>query len=308
MDQPDETAKEAADELPTLPPPPVEGPVGLRWANPGPKAAARLATSRPASPVRRPQAAGNTLPPRLPPEPPKGGSYTTPTLPLPSLRGGAPQAVPVSPSGPRAGTLPRVEGGDGTKGFLRRGRRRWLVAAGATVAAAAAAAAALATLATSAQRSSGALGPAEAFASLVVALSHADTAAQTAAAGACPVSAPASARRQRVLYALQGSEAAAQGVLAKMAAEKATLLGWPPGRTLYGELASVARLALEKDAQVRAWLVDLQATGCYSAPGNNWFHQQALLAAVGERAASQRLAGTWRPLARRYHLKSPDAI
>jgi hypothetical protein len=77
---------------------------------------------------------------------------------------------------------------------------------------------------------------------------------------------------------------------------------WPPGRVIYGDLASLTRLVLDKGADLEAWLSGLQATGCYSAPANNLFYTRALQAASAERVAARQLLVDWAPSARRYHL------
>jgi hypothetical protein len=188
-----------------------------------------------------------------------------------------------------------------TRGAPPPSRRwRWLLALAAVLVVAGAAV--FVAVGAVGKGSSGAPAAARKFESLLGQLSSSDALASRAASTACLRRPPGSGVRERALSTLRSSELAAQGVLALLSSERAALVEWPPGRVIYGDLASLTRLVLDKGADLEAWLSGLQATGCYSAPANNLFYTRALQAASAERVAARQLLVDWAPSARRYHL------
>ncbi len=83
----------------------------------------------------------------------------------------------------------------------------------------------------------------------------------------------------------------------------AAVLGRPPlGPSFGAQLATAVRSALVAEQAYAAWLVDLQGTGCYSAPTNDLHYEQAKAASAASRRAWQRLSSSWAPVARTYGL------
>jgi hypothetical protein len=62
--------------------------------------------------------------------------------------------------------------------------------------------------------------------------------------------------------------------------------------------------SVQADAGYRAWLEDLQATGCYSAPTNDVHYRAATAASLVAGQAEEELAAGWAGIASRSHLRS----
>ena len=273
------------DELPTMPPPPRAAPSGLRWAGSSP------AGYRPASPpAERPPSE---------PEPPGEGADLTVRLasPVPAPQAPAPQGSSVTEQ------LPALAGGP--KAESRSRRRWWYVVAAVAVLAALAAALAIA-LPRLDRSGAGKVSPPSDLSSMLSSLSSADRLTRQAVNIAC--AGPASpGLRQPAVSDLDQAEASDRAVLSSLEAGRARLSTWPAATPLLGPIARVARASLAVEGDYQAWVSDLEATGCFSAPRNDLNYERAQLATSSQSSATGQLARLWSPVARRYGLR-PNAV
>lgn len=287
------------DELPTLPPPPRAAPTGLRWAG----------SSSP--PGHRPAPRQSRPTERLPfaPEPP--GERADPTVPLaspvPASQGPASQGPglqgPVSQASSVTQRLPTLAEGPQP---APRPRRRWSYVVAAVAALAALAAVALAVVLPRLDKAgAGKATPSADLSSMLSSLSGADRLTRLAVDAACAATSPGP--RQPAVSDLDQAEASDRAVLSSLDAGRARLATWPAATPLLGPIAQVARASLAVEGDYQAWVSDLEATGCFSAPRNDLNYEQAQIAASSQSAAAGQLARVWAPLARRYGLR-PSAV
>ena len=267
------------DELPTMPPPPRAAPSGLRWAGSSPPG------HRPASrPTER-------LP--LGPEPPAGGAdLTVPLSQVPASQvSSVTEQMPALAEGPQPGPRPR---------------RRWLYVVAAVVVIAALAAVALAVVLPRLDKAgAGKASPSADLSSMLSSLSGADRLTRQAVNVACAGTSPGS--RQPAVSDLDQAEASDRAVLSSLDAGRARLSTWSAATPLLGPIAQVARDSLAVEVYYQAWVSDLEATGCFSAPRNDLHYEQAQMATSSQAAAAGQLARVWAPVARRYRLR-PSAV
>ncbi len=141
------------------------------------------------------------------------------------------------------------------------------------------------------------------FAGLLSASARAGGWTRGAVAGACRLSAPGAEYRQALVVQVGGAISLYESVLAQ-ARGKLSAGSWTGGRALGVQLVTADTRALGASEDFQAWLVDLQATGCYGGPTNDLHYQEAMAASKQALEASQRLASAWAPVAGRYQLPS----
>lgn len=239
-----------------------------------------------------------TMPP--PPAPRQAGlRWATP----PAVR--RPRIVPAvpSPGFPPTRPLPQVE-------TPPPGRHRklpfmlGLVLAAAVVAAGLVLALGTAPSGQSPRRGVTHLAPPLVFEDLLHSLSGAGALAGRAVAQACQETGPQSGARQVLVSDLGRAAAEDRTVLSTLSASRARLVIWSDGAgaKLFGSMETLAGASLIAAGDYKAWLLDLQSTGCYSAPENNLHYERASGASLAEERAAEHLAAVWAPVARRYHL------
>ena len=262
-------------ELPTVPPAPRRDKAALRWATPGPAPAPgrepgrrlRPGPSRPAAPREEP-----TAPVLVPPGPPGRGAPARP--------------------GPPGQAGPDLDAGAGTGGGGHRRLFALLVLAGALCALAGAALVIVwrvgqdKVAGTSPPVSSVPSSPLPAgFAGLLGTEATAARLVQGGLDHACrPVTPQSGARALLVAEVGRGADLYHQ-VLVGVKADQVALARMPEGRARSAEAVRAAGLARSAESSGRAagayaaWLEDLQATGCYSAPTNDIHYREATAAA-----------------------------
>ncbi len=124
-----------------------------------------------------------------------------------------------------------------------------------------------------------------------------------AVAGSCGNVTPGSARRQTLIGDLNRAIELRVSVLDGTRVDRLSISAIPDGRLLMAELSHATAASLKVDEDYAAWLVDLQATGCFSAPTNDLHYMAATEAAPAATRADQSLAGDWAPLALRVDLR-----
>ena len=372
---------EPAEDLPTMPPGPLQRTAALRWATSEPLPTADQSSSSdeasPAQGALRQPVTLKAVAPSLRDLPPVDGrgrygsaSQLGPPAqsPLdphlqgpPTLRLGPPTAAPIyggaatvaaatvaaatvagatvagatvagtglegpwPESAGREGTGPQVTGPEGAgpegtgptgqRDALRRdgaGRKRHgkgktmlALAAVAVVALLAAAVYALESAGTGSHQSNvhhASVGEA-AFARLLATSASAHDLVAAAVAGSCGNGAPGSASRQTLIGELNRAIGLRVSVLDGTRVDRLSISAIPDGRLLMAELGQATAASLKVDEDYAAWLVDLQATGCFSAPTNDLHYVAATEAALAAARADQSLAGNWAPLALRVDLR-----
>ncbi|HUB70102.1 MAG TPA: hypothetical protein VL984_06740, partial [Acidimicrobiales bacterium] len=120
-----------------------------------------------------------------------------------------------------------------------------------------------------------AMGPTTAFKLLAGAVAAAQEATSGAASQACATQPPATARRQALLGTISAAQKRQLSVLGLLGGDKAGLAKISGGPRLVGLLTQDAALSARVDADYYSWVEDLQATGCYSAPDNDFHYIEA---------------------------------
>ncbi|MGP8209388.1 MAG: hypothetical protein ACLQVK_25570 [Acidimicrobiales bacterium] len=159
-------------------------------------------------------------------------------------------------------------------------------------------------LTSSPRPSPGQLSPEQLFDKLLATSAAAQLLAQAAVDGACGTTPPQSTARGRLEAQVGQADALRRHVLQGVRADQAALTSMPAGRELSADLVRATDASVQADAGYRAWLEDLQATGCYSAPTNDVHYQAATAASLVARQAQERLAAGWAVIASRSHLRS----
>lgn len=137
------------------------------------------------------------------------------------------------------------------------------------------------------------------FEGLLASTAGAQRRAATALSTACRVAAPGVGPRQSGATQLSNAEATDRSVLVSLGARRGFLAALPGGAALAADLGQLAGESAQADADYRAWLLDLEATGCYGAPTNDIHYLEASQASLAASAAQRHLADGWAPLARR---------
>jgi hypothetical protein len=127
---------------------------------------------------------------------------------------------------------------------------------------------------------------------------------RTAVDGACRTAAPLSGARAGLVAQIGRADALRRYVLADVDDQQAALLKMPGGRALSADLLRATGASIRADAAYAAWLGDLQATGCYSAPTNDIHYRAAAQASVAADHAKVQLAAGWASVASRSGLRS----
>ena len=262
-------------ELPTVPPAPRRDKAALRWATPGPAPA----------PGRVPAAAYDRAPPGLP-RPVRSLPHRCWSLPV------HPDGARPPGPGRRGQAGPDLDAGAGTGGGGHRRLFALLVLAGALCALAGAALVIVwrvgqdKVAGTSPPVSSVPSSPLPAgFAGLLGTEATAARLVQGGLDHACrPVTPQSGARALLVAEVGRGADLYHQ-VLVGVKADQVALARMPEGRARSAEAVRAAGLARSAESSGRAagayaaWLEDLQATGCYSAPTNDIHYREATAAA-----------------------------
>ena len=255
------------DELPTMPPPPRARQPGLRWAT-SPRAAPRA--TRPVTPPH--QAFASVAPTRqLPPVRVSPSARVTPSAP-----GESPHRRPVYLFVALAAALAAVVAASlvltfssGREGHVKASKPLAL------------------------------LSPPLAFEDALRSLSGANEEAGRIVAAGCQVSSPASPARQALVSQLTGLVNADSALLSDLVSARSRLSAW--SGLLFTRTSGLTQASLVAIVDYRTWLQDLQATGCYSAPGNNLNYEQAQKAASAEGKDAREVSSVWGPVARRHH-------
>jgi len=137
------------------------------------------------------------------------------------------------------------------------------------------------------------LPPREAFAYLVGTTSDARRLTRATVGQACREQPPAAVARQALSGDLSRATTMSESVVALLRADRRRLLALSHGRALVSLVREVAGWSVTADAGYQAWLQDLQATGCYSAPTNDLHYLQAQQAAAREGVAARELSAIW---------------
>ncbi|HXW81308.1 MAG TPA: hypothetical protein VEJ84_17535 [Acidimicrobiales bacterium] len=141
------------------------------------------------------------------------------------------------------------------------------------------------------------------FAELLATSASAHDLVVAAVIGSCESDAPAAASRQSLIAGLNRAIELRVSVLNGTAMDRLAISAMPEGPLLLTELDQATDASLKVDEDYAAWLVDLQATGCFSAPTNDLHYLAATDASPAATQADENLAGTWAPLAARAHLR-----
>jgi hypothetical protein len=147
------------------------------------------------------------------------------------------------------------------------------------------------------------LSPEELFERLLGASATAHTLVRAAVDGTCGTATPESGARARLVAQIGQADALHHQVLRDLQAEGAVLSRMPAGTALSADLVRATEASIQVDGAYRAWLEDLQATGCYSAPTNDAHFRVAAQATVGAGRAIEQLVAGWTGLASRLHLR-----
>jgi hypothetical protein len=153
--------------------------------------------------------------------------------------------------------------------------------------------------------------PEELFESLLGTSATAHSLVQAAVDGACRTATPQSEARARLLAQIGQADALHVQLLQGAREDQAALSTMPSGRALSADLVQATDASVQADAGYRAWLEDLQATGCYSAPTNDVHYRAATAASLVAGQAEEELAAGWAGIASRSHLRSwkaPDLL
>jgi hypothetical protein len=311
-----------SEEVPTMPPAPRPKQGALRWAMPEHPLGRRPGPDRPQRhgpptlPVKGQPSSGAQS--GVPIEGSTGAGArgrpgTTPAAPRADIHTSGPGAQPASkspvrhvPTPPgssaRAPLTPAASSSSGLRptagvtapvGTPRRGRVFvWLLAVVLVVASVAAA-----LVLEGVGRGNGGPGRLSRAEVLFERLMAEDESAQTLAASAvahpCEQASPGSPGRAALLGDMGRAVALRQAVLRAAGADKGELVVMPDGELLVADLRQAATTGLAVDKDEQGWLLDLQATGCYSAPTNDIHYRAAGLAAPAAAGAAGRLTATW---------------
>ncbi len=232
------------------------------------------------------------------------GPLEPPTLPLPTAAVAPTMPVRLTDAG-----TPPIEHPTGNVTPAPPKRRRkapLLVLVTAVVVAAILGAAALVNSASEQHRAPpGRLASGEAvFESLLATSANAHHLVESVLAASCAEDAPAAARRSALIDQVDRAIDLQGSVLDGLQANRPALTTMPDGPLLITELDAATDASLTVDRDYEAWLVDLQATGCYSAPTNDIHYRAAMRASPAETGADQRLAGVWAHVASHLSLRS----
>jgi hypothetical protein len=146
-----------------------------------------------------------------------------------------------------------------------------------------------------------------AFARLLATTASAHGLVVAAVTGSCEDGAPGSASRQTLISDLDKAIQMRVSVLDGTQVDRSSISEIPNGPLLMSELDQATATSLKVDQDYAAWLVDLQATGCFSAPTNDLHYMAATEASPAATRAAESLASSWAPLAARAHLQSWSA-
>jgi hypothetical protein len=122
--------------------------------------------------------------------------------------------------------------------------------------------------------------PRQLFNSLLGANATAHALVNDAIDGACRTPAPQSQARAGLIAEVGHAGAIYRHVLASLEADGALLSKIPEGAGLSADLARATGASARAAAAYGDWLEDLQATGCYSAPTNDFHYREATAATV----------------------------
>jgi len=149
--------------------------------------------------------------------------------------------------------------------------------------------------------------PGAIFGSLLARSATGHQLAEAAVARACQTALPGSASREALLGDLSRAEGMQLSVLAGLGMDRSRLVPMPYAGALEADLGAFARASVAADKGYGAWLADLQATGCYSAPTNDMHYVAAGKESLVAGVAKLALVSTWARVAPRYDLSSITA-
>jgi hypothetical protein len=136
--------------------------------------------------------------------------------------------------------------------------------------------------------------PATAFSDLLAQSGAARQLLVTATSRACAVAYPDAAPRQGLIAQLDRAGGVQAQILSELRVYAAKLARLPDAPELVAALASATVAAMAADHAYAAWLQDLQATGCYSAPTNDWHYLTASHDSSAAAVEQGRLGELWR--------------
>ena len=129
------------------------------------------------------------------------------------------------------------------------------------------------------------------FAKLLATTASAHDLVVAAVVGSCQSDAPAAASRQSLIGKLNRAIELRVSVLNGTQMDRLAISAMPEGPLLMTELDQATDASLAVDEDYAAWLVDLQATGCFSAPTNDLHYLAATEASPAATRANESLAG-----------------
>ncbi|HMK97817.1 MAG TPA: hypothetical protein VK425_09750, partial [Acidimicrobiales bacterium] len=135
------------------------------------------------------------------------------------------------------------------------------------------------------------MAPPEAARALVSATNSAQAEVQTEVAQGCRSQPPASPSRQALVVGVGEALSTERAVFSLVRADAAPLSSLPQGPFFVSLMERLSSQAAAAAGSYRAWLADLQATGCYSAPTNNLDYLVAEREEAGLAGLAGQLAG-----------------
>ena len=277
-----ETGEEAREDMPTLPPASRGSVIGLRWAT---------------FPLKRP--GGHVGPDQIGPErfetgPPK---VAMPTVVMPTVL-----------SDPQVRPGPEGVGGpeqlDARAQRYRRRRRAVLMLVVLALVAALAVGALVLGGGSPRRTPVRNLTPQATFEGFLAESAQAHQLLAVAVSDACQPATPATATRQGLIVQVSRAVELRRSVLDGVASDRQRLLAINGGPSLVRDLEDATSASLSADQGYQAWLRDLQATGCYSAPTNDIHYRAASEGSLAAGVAKERVVGIWAGVASRYGLPS----
>ena len=124
---------------------------------------------------------------------------------------------------------------------------------------------------------------------LLSANAAAGTVVEGAVERACRPPTPGSGARALLVAELRHAGGLYDQVLLDVKAEQVALAKMPAGRALSAELVRATEASVQAARAYGAWLEDLQATGCYSAPTNDIHYRAAAAASLAAGRAERQL-------------------
>jgi hypothetical protein len=131
------------------------------------------------------------------------------------------------------------------------------------------------------------------FQSLLVMSATARNLVEAAVAGPCGTASPESGARARLVAQIGQADVLYRQVVQDVQADLAVLSKMRAGRALSADLVRATDASIQAGTAYHAWLEDLQATGCYSAPTNDVHYRAATAASLAAGRAQEQMTDLW---------------